>query len=138
VGGSAEKGEKIMKRLFDNLQKKNQYYNELFKITSGMIYDVQNSGREAEFNMLVGKRMQVIKAIDALDIERKRFISSLREDVQPHIRNLTLGREQPRNAAEKAIYDIVQENRKLLRKIMTYNKNLDMQVKLAMTRSKTE
>lgn len=131
-----EKGEKIMKRLVDNLKKKNKYYNELFKITSGMIYDIQNSGREAEFEMLVEKRAQVIKSIDALDAERRKTVAGFDASKQPHIKALLLCREKPQNELERAVYMIAEENRKILRKIMTYNNNLNMQVKIFMSKAK--
>lgn len=124
-----------MKRLLYNLQKKNRYYNELFNIISGMIYDLQN-GKEDEFKMLIKKRAEVIKAVDALDSERRKVIESMSKTVQPHVKNLVICREEPENVMEKSIYAIAQENRKLLRKIMTYNKNLDMQVKMVISKSK--
>lgn len=136
MDAGTEKGEKIMKRLLDNLHKKNRYYNELFRIISGMIYDIQHEGREDEFRMLTDKRMNVMKAIDVLDNERRKIISSMPKQIQPHIKNLVLCREEPNGDAEKAIYIIAQENRKLLRKITTYNKNLDMQVKIFMSKTK--
>lgn len=125
-----------MKRLLDNLHKKNKYYNELFRIISGMMYDLQN-GKEEEFKMLIKKRAEVIKAVDALDSERRKVIESMSKTVQPHVKNLVICREEPVNAMEKSVYAIAQENRKLLRKIITYNKNLDMQVRLVISKSKT-
>ncbi len=131
-----EKGKEIMKRLLNNLRKKNKYYNELLKITSGMIYDIQNSGREKEFEMLVEKRAQIMKAIDTLDAERRQIISGFGTALQPHIKNLVMCKERPTGNDEKAVYDIAQENRMLLRKISSYTHNLDMQVKAMMAKTK--
>lgn len=127
-----------MKRLLDNLLQKNKYYNEFFKLTSGMIYDIQNGGREAEFEALVEKRTQTMKAVDVLDAEREKVILSFPKTEQAHIRNLIACRETPHNTQEQAVYNVAQENRKLLRKITTYTKNLDMQVKMLMSRMKAE
>lgn len=125
-----------MKRLLDNLQKKNKYYNELFRIISGMMYDLQN-GKEDEFKKLIQKRTEIMQAIDVLDANRRKLIESMSKNVQPHIKNLVICREEPVNMTEKSIYTMAQENRKLLRKIITYNKNLDMQVRLVISKSKT-
>ena len=124
-----------MRRLLDNLRKKNQYYNELFNIVSGMIYALRN-GREDEFRMLTDKRTEMMKAIDLLDNDRRKLVSSMNKAVQPHVKNLILCREEPKDVTEKSIYLMSQENRKLLRKIMTYTKNLDMQVKMVISQAK--
>ncbi len=135
MGTGSEKGENGMKRLLDNLRKKNQYYNELFNIVSGMIYALRN-GREDEFRMLTDKRMEMMKMIDGLDNDRRKIVSSMDKAIQSHVKNLILCREEPNDVMEKSVYLISQENRKLLRKIMTYTKNLDTQVKMVITQAK--
>ena len=115
-----------MKRIISNLNEKNKQYIELEKITSGMLYDLQENDN---FEILLEMRDKTVNLIDKLDDERKQLLAAYGNSDKEHLKQLMQCNCEPISHDEKRIYNIVGENRKLVRRIMTLTKNIDFNIK---------